>query len=112
MDAFRSLSEVGDRNRVRVTQLYRRSRLCLEAISRRLILDQSLMQKLDRYRTIHRQVTRTIHRTHAARADGFLDKILVVERPAYKRVRCGRCPLRVDHLLEVRSSGRAKFYLN
>jgi hypothetical protein len=83
-----------------VTQLYRRSCLCLEAISRRFIFDQPLMQKLDRNRTVHRKVARTIHCAHAARADGFLNEILVVERPAYKRIRCGRCLLGIDHLFK------------
>src|SRR5215213_288978 len=89
-----------------MTQLHSSPSFSLKANSRCLVFDQSLMQKLDRYRTVHRQVTRTIHRTHSAGAERFLNKILLIERPAYKRVRCRRCPLSVYHLLEVRSSGQ------
>src|SRR3569832_1292450 len=88
-----------------MTELHRGSRFSLKATSRRLVFDKSLMQKLDCHRTVHRQVTRTIDRAHSARADGFLNEILVVERPANKRIRCGRCLLGIDHLLEVRLSG-------
>jgi hypothetical protein len=83
-----------------MAEFHRGPRLGLEAISRRLVFDKSLMQKLDRHRTVHREMARTIDRTHAARADGFLDEILIVERPAYKRIRYGRCRLSIDHFFK------------
>src|SRR6185369_4830093 len=84
-----------------MAQLHRRTRLSVKTTSRRLVFDQSLIQKFDRDRTVHRQVARTIHLTHSAGAERFLNQILLVERPAYKRVRRRQCPCVFHFISEV-----------
>ncbi len=83
-----------------MAQLNCRARLSLKTTSRSFVFYESLMQKLDRDRTVHREMTRAIHRAHTARAETFFDDILLVERAAHKRIRRGQCRLTVCHLMK------------
>src|SRR5262244_1953736 len=98
--AFSSLSEVSHRHRVWMTQLYGRACLSLKTNARRFVFYQALMQKLDRDRTVHRQVSRAVHGAHAASAETFFDTVLLVERAAYKRVRNRQCGWTICHLMK------------
>src|SRR6185369_13810567 len=84
-----------------VAQLHRRTRLRVKTTSPRLAGHQTPVQGLARDRTVHPPVPRTIHLTHAAGAERFLNQILLVERPAYKRVRRRQCPCVFHFISEV-----------
>ena len=62
-----------------MTQLHGRTRFSVKTTSRRLVFDQSLMKKLDRDRTVHQEVARTIDRTHATFAKTFFEVVFFVE---------------------------------
>jgi hypothetical protein len=74
-----------------MAQLHCRARFSLKTKSRGFVFHESLVQELDRDGTFHREMSRAIHRAHAARAETFFDDVLVVERAAYKRVRNRQC---------------------
>jgi hypothetical protein len=77
-----------------VPQHHRRARFYLKSISSGLILDEALVQDLDRDGPVHLKMPRTIHRSHPARTEAFFYGVLVVERSTYERVLCfehGHC---------------------
>src|ERR1051325_8527421 len=88
-----------------MAQLHRRARLGLKTKPRRLVFHQSLLQKLDRDRPVHREMSRAIHGAHAARAETFFDDVLLVDRAAYKRVSDRQCGWNICHLIKWGCSG-------
>ena len=68
----------------------RRACFELKACSRRFVFDKLRMQNLDRDRTVHRQVTRTIDSAHAAFAERFFEVVLFVEGSTDKWIRGDR----------------------
>ena len=81
---FRSLAEVGDCHGIGMAQQHRSSGFHLKTNSRCFVFHQTLMQNFDRDWTVHQQMTCTVNRAHATRAEAFFDTIFLVECPAYK----------------------------
>jgi len=60
-------------------QEHRGARFELKARARRFVLNKLWVQNLDRDRTVHQEVARTIDRTHATFAKTFFEVVFFVE---------------------------------